>query len=352
MDNFTAIGHWLISWFEENKRDLPWRDTTDPYKIWISEIILQQTRVNQGLDYYYRFIGRFPDVASLAEAKEQEVLKYWQGLGYYSRARNLHKTARIVMEQYGGAFPQDYREVLQLKGVGEYTAAAIVSFAWNKPYPAVDGNVFRVLSRLFASDTPIDTQKGKKYFTDIARMIMPKDRAGDFNQATMEFGALQCVPKSPDCTGCTLNTTCQAYLEGDVNKYPVKTNKTKTKDVYLYYFFIKQNGHTYLKQRTGKGIWENLFEFPSIESETLLDFEDLIKHSSFKSLFQDKHTSYQFNRKIQDKKHVLSHRNLYATLYHVNVEPTFALSDDYIRIKEEDLVRYPVHRLMQYFVEG
>ena len=189
----------LEKWYLENKRDLPWRNTTDPYVIWISEVILQQTRVIQGLDYFNRFMTRFPDVASLAEAEEDEVLKYWQGLGYYSRARNLHTATRQIMDDFGGLFPKNYRDVLSLKGIGEYTAAAICSFAYRQPYAVVDGNVYRVLARLFDIDVPIDSTQGKKLFVKLASDLLDKKRPDVYNQAIMELGALQCVPRSPHC---------------------------------------------------------------------------------------------------------------------------------------------------------
>ncbi|MBN2661397.1 MAG: A/G-specific adenine glycosylase, partial [Tannerellaceae bacterium] len=199
MDKDIEISKMLINWYNDNKRELPWRQTTDPYKIWISEIILQQTRVAQGLDYYIRFINRFPTIELLAEAKEEEVLKYWQGLGYYSRARNLHATAQTIVAQFGGVFPSSYENILSLRGIGEYTAAAIVSFAWNMPYPVVDGNVFRVLSRLFGLDIPIDSSKGKKEFSKLAYVIMDEENALLHNQAIMDFGALVCTPQNPSC---------------------------------------------------------------------------------------------------------------------------------------------------------
>ena len=205
IENELETSRLLRDWYRIHKRELPWRESSDPYIIWISEIILQQTRVAQGMDYFLRFTERFPDVASLASAEEDEVLKYWQGLGYYSRARNLHAAAKDIMERFGGIFPERYEDVISLKGIGEYTAAAIVSFVWNQPYPVVDGNVFRVLSRLFAVDTPIDTPKGKKAFTELAGLVMDPRYAGQHNQAIMELGALQCVPQNPDCEACPLN---------------------------------------------------------------------------------------------------------------------------------------------------
>ena len=200
----------LLDWYEQNRRDLPWRNTQDPYLIWVSEIILQQTRVAQGLDYFVRFTNRFPDVAALASASEEEVLKYWQGLGYYSRARNMHAAARMVMEQHGGIFPSDYASVRALKGIGDYTAAAIVSFAWNQPYPVVDGNVYRVLSRWYALDTPIDSTSGKKLFAQLAEEQLNRKAPGLHNQAMMELGAIQCVPQHPDCGVCPFQEHCLA----------------------------------------------------------------------------------------------------------------------------------------------
>jgi A/G-specific adenine glycosylase len=316
----------------------------------VSEIILQQTRVVQGLEYYNRFIRRFPNVKSLAEADEQEVLKYWQGLGYYSRARNLHFAAKSIMEKHQGVFPENYDDVLKLKGIGDYTAAAIVSFAWNMPYPVVDGNVFRFLSRLFAIAEPIDTGKGKKYFTALTGELMDKSQAGLFNQALMEFGALQCIPASPDCTVCPFEANCLAYATRSVLQYPVKRNKTKTKDLYLYYFHIHDSDHLYIKERNEKGIWQNLFEFPLIESDIPLSFEQLSRMPQFKEWFQEE-SAYDFKRIIEKRKHVLSHRILYADFFEVYIEKGLKIHPEFTKIREEELHKYPVHRLMQYYLE-
>ncbi|MFZ4583041.1 MAG: A/G-specific adenine glycosylase, partial [Paludibacter sp.] len=228
----------LINWYEHNKRELPWRDISDPYRIWISEIILQQTRVNQGISYYLRFVDRFPDVKALATAHEDEVLKYWQGLGYYSRARNLHKTAQIIVEKHNGNFPNSYTEIVQLKGIGAYTAAAICSFAYNQPYGVVDGNVYRVLSRLFAIQTPIDSSQAKNEFSDLATNLLNNSNPGIHNQAIMEFGALQCVPVQPECNTCPFQKTCKAYELDLVDKLPIKASKTKVRERFFNYFFI------------------------------------------------------------------------------------------------------------------
>lgn len=230
----------LLDWYAENKRDLPWRNTTDPYLIWISEIILQQTRVAQGYEYFLRFIKRFPDVVSLAAASEDEVMKYWQGLGYYSRARNLHAAAKSMK----GTFPKTYAEVRALKGVGDYTAAAICSFAYDMPYAAVDGNVYRVLSRYFGIDVPIDSTEGKKTFTALAGEVFDKSRPADYNQAIMDFGAVQCTPQSPNCLFCPLSGSCRALSEGKVQQLPVKQHRTKTTSRYFNYIFT--HGRAYL----------------------------------------------------------------------------------------------------------
>jgi len=340
----------LIEWYKIHQRILPWRGINDPYRIWVSEIILQQTRVAQGLDYYNRFIERFPDVHSLAVASEQEVLKYWQGLGYYSRARNLHATARNIETNFGGKFPSDYKTILSLKGIGEYTAAAIASIAFDAPYPVIDGNVFRFLSRLFAIDEPIDTAKGKNRFTELANRMMDKSQAGLFNQAIMEFGALQCIPASPDCSACSFETQCLAYSSGRVNDFPVKRNKTKIKTIYLYYFHIHSGNHIYLKKRKEKGIWQNLYEFPLIESEIPLEWEDLIGTDDFKTCFPSVEP-VDFHLVLKNKKHVLTHRILYASFYEVVIEKVPESFAQFIPVASNAIDDYPIHRLMQIYLE-
>ncbi|GAP71735.1 A/G-specific adenine glycosylase [Candidatus Symbiothrix dinenymphae] len=350
MKNFPLFSQKLADWFQSAQRDLPWRLTRDPYKIWVSEIILQQTQVKQGLDYYNRFIARFPDVKSLAEADEQDVLLLWQGLGYYSRARNLHAAAKTILQEYGGVFPKDYQSVRRLKGIGEYTAAAITSFAWNLPYPAVDGNVFRFLSRLFAIDEPIDTGKGKKYITELAGELMDKSHAGQFNQAMIEFGALQCTPTAPNCSVCPFADQCLARAKNAVAQYPVKQNRTQTKDLYLYYFHIQENDdYTYLKKRTGKGIWQNLLEFPLIESNSPFKFNELQQTEQFQKWFPQ---NALFKAVIENKKHILSHRIIYATFYTVtNCNDNVCFPTDFIKIPTNTIDQYPVHRLMQYYLQ-
>ncbi len=340
-ENDSPIYPALIHWYELYKRDLPWRESKDPYIIWISEIILQQTRVVQGLDYFLRFTKRFPDVKSLGEAAEDEVLKLWQGLGYYSRARNLQAAARDILERFDGRFPSDYKEVLSLKGIGEYTAAAIVSFAWDQPYPVVDGNVYRVLSRLFAIDIPIDSTQGKKLFYQLAGEVMDKRRAGLYNQAVMEFGALQCVPQQPDCVACPLVSSCVAYATGNVTAFPVKKHKTKTRNRYFHYVYIIYKGQTWLHRRSGKDIWTGLYEFPLIETAEPMDFTVLQQTDAFHSLFAGA-GDLRIKGYTEEVKHVLSHQILYARFYRIEVEHIPPALEAFIPIEQAALATYPV----------
>jgi A/G-specific adenine glycosylase len=263
------IAQTLLHWYDANKRDLPWRHTRDPYKIWLSEIILQQTRVDQGLPYYQAFVQKYKNVCALAAAPEDEVLKTWQGLGYYSRARNLHHTARQVCTEHAGKFPQTYKELLGLKGVGPYTAAAISSFAFGQAQPVVDGNVFRVISRLYALDVPIDHSSARSIFEQYAAGLMEQADPADFNQAIMEFGALQCVPVAPDCHRCVLADPCLAFREGRVPAFPVKGKKQQVKTVYFNFLHFQKEKSTFLEKRTEAGIWKNMYQFPLVESEKI-----------------------------------------------------------------------------------
>lgn len=340
----------LLNWYKMNERQLPWRESTDPYVIWISEIILQQTRVAQGLDYFYRFIGRFPDVASLAAAQEDEVLKYWQGLGYYSRARNLHAAARDIMARFGGVFPSEYQDVLSLKGIGEYTAAAIISFVWNQPYPVVDGNVFRVLSRLYAVDTPIDTPKGKKLFTELAGLVMNPRQARLHNQAIMELGALQCVPQNPDCGICPLQDRCAAYAASTVQQYPVKQNKTKVRNRYFHYFHLIYKEQTWLFRRQSGDIWEGLYEFPLIETDGPADFSELQGTAAFRNLF-DGAGALRMTVELSGIKHVLSHQILYATFYRVEIERVGEALENYLPVSAVAVDNYAVPKLIHIYLE-
>lgn len=337
----------LIEWYHEHKRDLPWRNTNDPYLIWISEIILQQTRVAQGYAYYQRFIERFPNLESLAAAEENEVLKYWQGLGYYSRARNLHQAAISV----NGVFPVKYEDILKLKGVGTYTAAAICSFAYNQPHAVVDGNVYRVLSRFFGVNEPIDSGKGKKIFASLAHDLLDKVQPALYNQAIMDFGALQCTPLSPDCTVCPFKNRCFAFNHNIVSSLPIKQNKTKTSERFFYYLLIRDNGNIYLNKRTENDIWKNLYELPLIESNTALAVDDFIRKQEFASIFKE--NSVVNVRLLNKTKHVLSHRIIYADFYELEAQDIkMDFLSKYTRLNMADLELYPVSRLMHNFFEN
>jgi A/G-specific adenine glycosylase len=308
----------LIKWYLQNKRDLPWRNTINPYPIWLSEIMLQQTRVAQGLPYFMAFMEAFPTVFDLANAEEEQVLKLWQGLGYYSRARNLHATAKYIATELKGDFPPNYNQLLQLKGVGEYTAAAIASFAYNEPVAVVDGNVFRVLSRYFNMDNDISDGKTKKEFQILAQELLPKDKAALFNQAIMEFGALQCVPKNPNCANCIFASSCAGLQHKKVNILPVKSKKTKVTNKFFNYLILKDiQGNFVVHKREGKGIWENLYEFTLIETPEMsneIDFMNQLKATKFYNQLPAD-ISLLNTEVIQ---HKLSHQNLHIQFYILN----------------------------------
>ena len=309
----------LIKWYLQNKRDLPWRKTTNPYLIWLSEIMLQQTRVAQGTPYFFSFSEEFPTVFDLANAHEEQVLKLWQGLGYYSRARNLHKTAQYVANELNGIFPPSYTELLKLKGVGEYTAAAIASFSYNEPVPVVDGNVFRVLSRYFDVESDITLPATKKEFTELARQLMPKEDPAIFNQAIMEFGALQCVPKSPNCSVCVFSNSCAALQKKKVDVLPVKTKKVKVTNRFFNYLILEDVlGNTLIQKRTAKGIWHNLYEFPLLEAQEIVDFDFVSK-----TVQNDIFSNYTILG-IEDCSHAtvihkLSHQHLHIQFWKIKI---------------------------------
>jgi len=340
----------LIAWYKKNKRDLPWRETNDPYCIWISEIMLQQTRVVQGMSYYLRFLQRFPDIGSLATAEQEEVLKYWQGLGYYSRARHLHEAAKTIQANHQGVFPQRYEDVLALKGIGSYTAAAIVSLAWNQPYPVIDGNVFRVLGRLFAVSEPYDTGKGKRQYGELAILLMNPQHAGLHNQAIMEFGALQCTPQKPECIQCPLKDRCLGYSSGDPQQFPVKHHIIKVRERYFNYFLILYEGNTYLSRRTKKDIWEGLFEMPLIETAYPMELEEVMETDNFKKLFHD---TGELSLSIVEQKgvkHILTHQILYAKCYQVEIRKENSFLKEFVKTPLEKLDMYAFPRLIHRFL--
>ncbi|MDR0895298.1 MAG: A/G-specific adenine glycosylase [Prevotellaceae bacterium] len=345
-NTFSSI---ITKWYADNKRDLPWREATDPYLIWISEVILQQTRVAQGYDYFMRFVRRFPDIQSLAEASEDEVMTMWQGLGYYSRARNLHAAAQSMQ----GVFPTTYQEVRALKGVGDYTAAAICSFAYDLPYSVVDGNVYRVLARYWGIDTPIDSTEGKKLFAALANEMLDRQHPAVYNQAIMDFGALQCTPQSPDCCRCPLAESCSAYRKGCVAQLPVKQHKTKTVERFFNYIYVRagannNQNYTFLRKRTGNDIWKNLFELPLIETDTAMSEQEFRDLPQLKQLFTESELA-TLRLLHSNIKHQLTHRTLYANFYEVTLPEDATPPDGCIKVAVDELERYAVPRLIQMF---
>lgn len=346
----------LVQWYEENRRELPWREVRDPYFIWISEVILQQTRVVQGLDYYHRFTERFPSVKELASATEDEVLLYWQGLGYYSRARNLHAAAKQVMERHNGIFPTDYHELKALKGVGDYTAAAVSSFSSEAPFAVVDGNVYRVLSRLFDIDTPIDSTKGKKEFAELAQHLLEEHMKGNkhtesslFNQGMMELGSLVCTPKSPDCPNCPVTGYCLARQNKTTDQRPVKFGKTKQRIRHFHYLHLTDpDGNTLLARRNKKDIWQGLYEFPLIETETPLTFDALEEKKEFNELL--KKDGYTLIESIAMPKHILSHQVIHAVFHRLSVSYTLAPRENRTLVSHEKISEYAVSRLTDLYL--
>jgi A/G-specific adenine glycosylase len=298
----------IVKWYEENKRSLPWRETKDPYKIWLSEIILQQTRVAQGLPYYLRFVETYPSIKNLAEAPQEEVLRLWQGLGYYTRARNLQKCAQTIVDKHNGKFPTRYNELLGLPGIGEYTAAAIASISFNEPVAVVDGNVFRVLSRVFGINTPINSPEGKKVFTQLANDLIHQADPAEYNQGLMEFGALFCTPKNPRCEECTFKKTCHAYLHALQDQLPVKLKGKPSRKRYFYYFVFDQGDKLVMRKREEKDIWLGLFDFHLVEKSKPIKPEKLLQDENLNGWLSSKN-----DVKISKLyKHVLTHQTIFS----------------------------------------
>lgn len=340
--NFKGV---IITWYGQNKRDLPWRATQNPYYIWLSEIMLQQTRVEQGLPYYLKFVEKYPSVFDLANASEEEILKLWQGLGYYSRARNLHETAKKVAFDLNGDFPNNYKELKKLKGIGDYTASAIASICFNEPEPVVDGNVYRVLARYFGVDTPINSTEGIKYFKSLAAELLDVKDPGTYNQAIMEFGAKQCKPQSPNCEICNLQQKCVAFLQDRVSELPVKLKKGKLKKRFFNYLVITDDKKTILQQRVKKDIWRNLYEFPLIETSAEINIEELETNDAFLKI--TKGHSYEvslFNE--TSKVHKLSHQHIYTRFWIVTLQ---SVLEEGISVNK--VTNYPVPVLIANFVE-
>ncbi len=334
----TDFGIKLLQWYRENQRELPWRSSKDPYKIWLSEIILQQTQVVQGTNYYLKFVNSFPNIQSLANADEETVLKLWQGLGYYSRARNLHASAKLIVEQYDGKFPQSYQDILKLKGVGPYTAAAIASFCFGEPYAAVDGNVYRFISRLKGIHTAIDTGEGKKEFALTAQDMLNVRNPGDHNQAMIEFGALVCRPANPSCQTCLFNKDCVAFRKNYVADLPVKSKKVKQRKRYFNYFFIEADGRVYIEKRINDDIWKNLYQLPMVETEKKVAINKVFSNADVRPMLIDK------------RKHILSHQIIEASFYMANEDILKQLKGNYISVEKEVMMNYPFPQLVVNFL--
>ena len=346
----NSLQETLLRWYDENRRDLPWRHCPTPYQVWISEVILQQTRVSQGYEYYLRFVERWPTVSDLAAANEEEVLKLWQGLGYYSRARNLHRCAQQVVEQHNGEFPADYERLKKLQGIGNYTAAAIASIAFGLPHAVVDGNVYRVLSRLFDIDTPININEGQQLFARLADDLLNREQPSLHNQALMEFGALHCTPKNPNCLLCPLQSQCLAFAHQTVLQRPVKLQKTKVTIRYFNYLVLRVGNSIYLHRRSGNDIWKNLYDFPCVESQESMSVEKVLATDVFLQLTDNQ--PFEVMKISPVFTHKLTHRTILACFIEIN------LSQELLQIEtkgliltpESDLGNYPIPRLIDLYL--
>jgi A/G-specific adenine glycosylase len=320
-------------WYHKNKRDLPWRDTNNPYHIWLSEVILQQTRVQQGMDYYHKFVDAFEDIKTLAQASEQEVLNMWQGLGYYSRGRNLHKAAKMVVYEFQNRFPTNFDDIRKLPGVGNYTSAAIASFAYNLPHAVVDGNVYRVLSRYYNTDAFIDTPHGQKYYQALADELLDRQNPAIHNQAIMELGALICTPKNPDCANCPLSNSCLAKAKNSWSELPRKKGKVKVRNRQFHYFVCIENDHVLLQKRGEKDIWANMFEFPLLEGKQIKD--EILNQARF----------------LKSMNHKLTHQNLTVNFYALKNADEISIIHSAEWISLDALKDHPLPRVIERFLE-
>jgi A/G-specific adenine glycosylase len=337
----------LISWYQISKRDLPWRNTNNPYFIWLSEIILQQTRVEQGMPYYLKFTEAFPTIYHLAQASQDEVLRLWQGLGYYSRGRNLHFTANQVIKEFNGNFPTNYEELLKLKGIGNYTAAAISSFCANQANAVVDGNVYRLLARYFGVELDISLGASQKEFQRLANELLNEKQPGMHNQAIMEFGALQCVPKNPNCTICPLQDSCFAYAQKKVELLPIKGKKVKNRTRYFYYLVLKKANSTLIKRRKEGDIWEGLYEFPLIEFNSELDEQSVLNSAALAKILNE--TDFDVLSISRQFKHQLTHQTIFCKFFILNVK-SFSNINGFENVVWTKLDNYPKPILIQRFI--
>ena len=328
----------LISWYKKNYRKLPWRNTNEPYTIWVSEIILQQTRVDQGLPYFKNFIERFPTLESLAKSSEEEVLNQWQGLGYYSRARNMHYTAKYIFNHLNGTFPNKYKELIKLKGIGDYTASAIASFSFNEPKAVIDGNVYRVLSRVFGILNDINSKEGQNGIKNLADNLLPKKEHATYNQAIMEFGALICAPKVPKCETCVIANICYAKEKGEQLSLPLKIKKVKIKTRYFNFLVFQLNDYIVIEKRTDKDIWQHLYQFPMIETSE--EIENPLNLKKLKGNIIN----------LKKVKHLLTHQVIIASFWHMSVQ-TLPEKKCYLKIPLSQLHKYPVPKIVENYAK-
>jgi A/G-specific adenine glycosylase len=337
----------LTNWFDKNKRELPWRKSNDPYKIWLSEIILQQTQVKQGLPYYNKFLKNYPNIYELARSSEDEVMKNWQGLGYYSRARNLHFTAKYIVHELNGIFPKKYIDLIKLKGVGDYTASAIASICFDESVAVLDGNVFRVLSRYFGIEIPINSTQGIKHFKSLAKSLLPKKRIGDYNQAVMEFGALQCKPKSPNCSICPINVNCVAFTTNNTKNLPIKIKRSKIKDRYFNFLvYLTKKSETVIEKRNVKGIWQQLYQFPLIETESSVSKKNLMSYKKGLEKYNLINPEIELINKSEIV-HKLSHQRLHIKFWKLNKK-----IKHHKTVYWNDLKKYPVPSPIAEFIRS
>jgi len=333
----------IVAWYKINKRDLPWRHSSAPYVIWLSEIIMQQTRIDQGTPYFLRFLKAFPTVQSFANASEQDILKLWQGLGYYSRARNMHHTAKVIIEKYNGVFPDNYKGMVELKGIGDYTASLILSVCNNLTLAVVDGNVYRVLSRIFGARKTMENAEGKKYYKKLAEELLDKKNPGDYNQAMMELGALVCKPSNPLCVECPVQKKCFAYRQNMQNILPLKTEKKKLKERFFHYFYVTDNASFLLNKRIHNDIWKNLYDFPMIETKN----KTKISKQKVLDFFNIKNCNLEF---VIASKHLLSHQNLNLFFYNIHLDKINKKTQkDYISVSLKKSNNYPLPKPIEIF---
>jgi A/G-specific adenine glycosylase len=344
MQSFTRK---LLEWYNPSSRNLPWKKTNDAYSIWLSEIILQQTRVEQGTPYYLAFVQQYPTVKKLADAPLDDVLKLWEGLGYYSRARNLHIAAKQVVEYHNGIFPTSYSNIIALKGIGSYTAAAIASFAYNLPHAVVDGNVYRVLSRAFGIETAIDTTEGKKQFELLANQLLDKKNPATYNQAIMDFGALVCKPKNPLCEQCILSSECKAFELNKISLLPIKSKKLIKTERHFYYFVCYDNNDIYIQQRTQNDIWKGLFEFPVFESDQLIINTEIV----FSNSIINKHIKSSIISQQYSYKQSLTHQTINAHFYELRFKKLPKMDISYLKTQKTSILNYAFPKIVRSFLE-